>query len=354
MSDQHSQDVLNSEEIAMNAIMPEKKTPSRLEQLVWLREKLMGNNAFCALRGNSRKSPSSVVYDVFKKRGATPTDFCRVWDEFHAQGRIMGNLLAQLKRDGWTDAYRELEEALDGHHVIEGEDVPLEQTTPVTILMFEPELTFDLFRWAVSHKKKDAVEHFTGVCPDIELGSLESRMPSLRKYFEKIDWDSFGQAYTDTVQLRSRCRKAIEDIDDGLWFRDDQLSTDGKFFGRGRLFGFVFVDKSQAKILSAFSREEQKHLATWRINVPSILVKSSRGCPKLLGFHEESCHSSYGKAPFFASRGVTCGMGASLITDRDSIYPRGKYALHLYGDKPVDGKFRIAFKVCNRFDDECA
>ena len=137
----------------MDAVLPETKTevkkevPSRQEQLVWLRNYLMGNKTFGSLRaGRFRKDALSILYEVSQGDNWGPMDFCRGWDEHVAEARIMGNKLAQLKRDGWNDAFRELESALNGAYVIEGEDIPLEQTTPVTILVFEPELTFDLFR----------------------------------------------------------------------------------------------------------------------------------------------------------------------------------------------------------------
>lgn len=368
MSDRHAPGNASSEEIVMNTIMPEVKVPGRDEQLVWLRNELAGNRTFANLRGGKFHSTASHFI------GKNPTEFCKAWDDFSAQARVMGNMLARLKRDGWDHAYGELDSALRGAHIIEGEDVPLDHTTPVTVLMFSPDVTFAMLRWGMSHKLEDVLT----IKKDLAMSDegflrLIKGIPVLPEYLEKFDRTKhdnlLGQAYSGAIGRKALQRMneifgAVRDwADDQLFLRlNRSLSTDHYLLEDNQLYGYLFVGKEQGDILSRFSREEQENLATWTIDYPTSCLRDLMCVPKgklWIGFHEEVDHSLYAKAPFFPSRSVLHGMGATLITDNDQLsrFPsngrKSRYPIVGPQDKEWDGKWRVAFKICSCFDDGC-
>jgi hypothetical protein len=355
-------------------VVPEVKVPSRDEQLVWLREKLAGNKTFGVLRGGGfHRGIGSVLHKPSDKgkgyvgEHRSPSEFCTAWDEFSGQARVMGNLLACLERDGWKDAYQELKSALCDNHIIEGETVLLENTTPVTLLLFSAEKTFDLLHWGLSQNLRDLKELASNSTNSDEYTKVVQGFPTFAKYIGKED-DALGQAFSDTVM--SGARKRMCEIfgpdrdwdDDQLFLRLRSGQVDYRLIQSGRLFGYMFPGKDQKDLLCQFPRAEQEQIATWTINMPTVYIEKLRRTPKnsfWVGFHPESGHDSYKSAPFFPSTGVNHGMGAVIITDSCQLYEHaqkdrvGRYPLSHRHDQARDGKWRVVFDPTNCFDDGC-
>jgi hypothetical protein len=278
-------------------------------------------------------------------------DFCRAFDEWASQARIMGALLATFKRDGWEHAFNELQEALFRKHVIEGETVPLDRTTPVTICMFEPEITFDLLRWASTHEIDDLERLVGQPDADPDFVKLRESFPLLKdltvEECKKFD-DILGSVFSDRVfqnarDVTTRVWGPHRDWDnDKLWLRLESSQGGYRLLRSGRAFAFMLVGMDQAKALGGFSREEQGRMATWRINLPTMCVEHMGGTPKnrfWVQFREESDHDPHSSAPVFSSVGTSRGMGASIVTNCRNLAP---------------GKFIMTFDVCSCLDDGCS
>ncbi|MFZ2975950.1 MAG: hypothetical protein WA055_04985 [Candidatus Moraniibacteriota bacterium] len=119
-----------------------KQVPEEKDQLEFLHQKLLGNNVFKACRG---KGGATSIFSAIEKTD-NPSQFCSDWNRQTAELRVMGNLLAQLKRDGWEYAFSLLKNALiDNYFLFPGEVV--EKTRPFTIIMPNSTKNLTLLRW---------------------------------------------------------------------------------------------------------------------------------------------------------------------------------------------------------------
>jgi hypothetical protein len=298
--------------------------PTHEEQLASLREKLAGHQAFGRLRG---KLGDSTIYLLGKMIGSTesPTSFCRDWDQFAADARVMGNMLAQFRRDGWMTAAKALYDALKTDTLIEGETVPLHKTVPITILILDPERTFSMLRWiragcyedlSAYHYRRDQVMR-----PEI-VSDLFEKFPSLRKHcdyfrtkFEFYHGDALASAYHDDV--RSGYAKTLKPLQDKItrlimvWesYRNDRLDV------VNIAFGYMFRAE-QSEVLANFSREEQTHLATWQCRIPKALEKRFNRIN--VGLHPEAAHGDMVRTqPTLSSTGCSHGFGARVFPGKE-------------------------------------
>lgn len=312
--------------------VPEKngqnvQPPSREEQLAALREKLAGHQAFRRLRG---QLGDSTIYLLGTMIGSaeSPTSFCRDWDQFAADTRIVGNLLAQFRRDGWEEAAKELESALkDRGRLIEGETSPLHETVPVTILILDPERTFSMLRWIRAGYNKDLFayhyRHDQVMRPEL-VSDLFEKFPSLRKHsdyfsskFEFYHGDALSAAYSNDV--RARYAKTLKPLQDKIarrlimvWdsYRNDQLDV------AGIAFGYIFRAE-QSEALSIFSREEQACIATWQCRLPKAL--EDRLGQVNIGLHPEAAHNDMTRRqPTLSSAGCSHGFGARIFPGKEA------------------------------------
>jgi hypothetical protein len=284
----------------MNTIVPEGKSePS--DELEFLRMKLAGNRAFALCRGTFNQRMTHVVEDAIKKGLKAENSRTAVRDSlrtYFAAAHIMGNLLAQLKRDGKEVAYEELTHALwDPSFLIMGETVALEKTIPFTILMLEPQKTLGLMEWVAD--KNQPITYlerlFSGLtgwdgAPQYELCRVRT-----------VSVSGLPTVFNDSIRLGNQ-----------QWNRDNSVSLD--ILSRALPFVYVFFGKNQAEVLSKIDRKLQDRVATWQINVPSYMLNWS---PKFaIGFHTEQEHSIWeGRYPALVSKGVSCGYGAFFLLD---------------------------------------
>lgn len=294
-------------------------------QLAHLREKLLGNNAFRACRGKLNRPVTDMITDFVAKTG-NPTQFCQTWDDMTAAMRIMGNLLAQYSRDGWTAAHNELLLALKGKHVIMGEVVPFEETVPVTIVMFDPDRTLHMIQWIdlghwmdldakldeIDGKGKDDTDR-RGLAKELfaKFPTLEKHTRKRRSAGDYEGWD-VCQALQDEVIDKFKVPKDWIELPLTFGQYNDHLEI------RQQTFAYLVVGEDQSAVLSRFSREEQKLVATWMLNIPrALLVPDDAYNHLMIGFHEESEHDTQKRRhPAMTSKGVSSGFGIRLIDQR--------------------------------------
>lgn len=305
---------------------------SEEEQIAYLHEKLAGNKVFGRCRGNFRDLP----FGEFVKRGksSNPTQALKFFDKWCSDRRIMLNLLVVLKRDGQGVAYRELEKVLcDRDYVMTGEDVPLEQRESGVLIVPDPEKTFLVARWMYTSRIEDGISWVSrgeGQYDRGNCGSLTPRLlemfPNLRGIFIKNP--NCSCLDSPTMELNSRIKEIWERLLD-KFPRCDVLNL---FVDSHRSENFryksavaIFVKKAtQSDVLKLFSREEQKTIATWGFDYPTVMTDklcyNEIFIPDIwIGFHPEDEHSQWKKQwPSFVSRGVVSGLGAVII-DKDML-----------------------------------
>lgn len=302
--------------------------PSRDEQLKALREKLAGHQAFGRIRGHWHQSLLEITARLLHDT-ASPTAFCAAWDQCAADVRIIGNLLAQLRRDGWTDAEQELQASLRKEgRLMEGEVLPLHETVPATALVFDPKRTFALLRWlrAVELSEFGAIQESKFAA--MFTNCLLDRFPSLR---EPLERNPTGIGLEN--ELASTFLQEIGD----RWMSTERFSPSCalrlNFFNskpriEGLWIGYLLI-QDQAEVLSAFSRKEQKSLATWQCRIPKILCEPTDEKYPLhkisyqlkVGFHSESDHVRVKRlAPTTSSAGCSHGYGVRIFTPYDKRY----------------------------------
>jgi hypothetical protein len=340
----------------------------REEQLELLLNKLAGHKSFAFCRGNFYSDPSIVL-----AKGRSPSETERLWDERSAHIAIMLSMLAKFQRDGLIVACDELRKALMGGYVIEKETIPLEHTTPVTVLMFEPSIVLPLIKWALMHTleqyKQFALQRHDLVNRDPELGSLYLQLPELEYHLS--EWENVTNFSPNN--LYNGLMFAFEPVFEG-WLKDMEsvlpyqayhfvklrLHNCGQnqVLAAGHCFGVLLIGEQQDKVLGAIPRDKQDQVATWRFDIPSVLLRKIEGggghSDFSFGFHPEDEHARWRNMyPSFVSRGFQHGYGGVMLPrDRSEgdVVSRS-YLLPWKGVLPADAKFRILFNLYNHYDD---
>lgn len=307
----------------MSKQVPEN-VPSREEQLSSLRKELIGNSAFSGCRG---KWNSDGLLDLVEKNDS-PTQFCQKWDKFSGYFRIMGNLLAKYRRDGWQYAADALEKALRcSLNLLPGETIPLEMTEPVTIVMLDPERTLVLLNWLLESDPvtlNSFIRELSGENPEMEVDiwtrKLFELFPSLvEKEHERIRLNKYPgseliEAYSEHVlkkfpKIRTSSR---------LEFEHGQYSSHVEFWNNTVAYAVL---ASQKEVLKMFSRDEQEMLATWSFNIPKDYLQVCINAGEFrstkisfdVGFYSENEHELWKKEfPMMVSNGFSNGLGAII------------------------------------------
>lgn len=311
--------------------VPENKTevainvPTREEQLAALREKLTGHQAFGRVRGllnGKGKDPLLRLVDM----AGSPTSFCHRWDEFAADIRVVGNMVAQFRRDGWKEAEVELTTALSTPgHLIPGETFPLHETVPVTILILDPLRTFTMLRWIRVGHTRDldiAISHGLSECnvPNLTRDLVVSFPRLLDPNNRRIcTEETFYQALEQDVYFRFANVSALWDLESAgqafsLRMNHNTCYRLNNTFGHrhGKMFGFMLLEE-QNQALSRFSRQDQSRIGTWLCRVP----KTSLPLVKYMGvgLHPEAAHAAIvQRYPAMASVGCAFNFGVQLFT----------------------------------------
>ncbi len=280
-----------------------KQLPEEQQYEVLLTE-LAGNQAFKRLREQSLPDPLKLAMCA-----ESPSSFCKQWDAQASDWRIMGNLVARLKRDGMGNALEALEHSLRSGLMLPGEEDPISALITLTFVMPEAETTLLLLRFLMYQagsrwKAEYAPEVYEKFAPlrwleqwnegfkfsgqsnrqfdDVpkELTDLFER--ALKEHIERDggpDWslmakvinyvlEEIQRPYSEKLQLL----KPIGNPSFPYYTYD--VGYHGQYAGTN----FLFVTTTPSKdVLKQFSREEQESLALWTIPIPVYHWKNSLG-----------------------------------------------------------------------------
>jgi hypothetical protein len=313
-----------------------KHVPEGSVQTDSLREELLGNQVFGRVRGKLGVDVIGVV-SAMVSQAKSPTEFCRLWDRFTGDVRVMGTKLAQFDRDDWATAQGVLAKALSvSDYMLPGETVPVQATTPVTVIMPDPERTLHMIRWICEGHWKDLDNWLDGKS---QGGSLVNRLFQLFPALEHTSrerrqqrsyegWDlcaAFKREVTDKLDIltafpRSRpVTLAYRQFNNHL-----ELNHEHGEEAPTMALAFIVVGE-QGKVLSSFDRDTQgTKLASWQLHLPTAMVQKiklagrrSTYSDDAMGingqwfcFHPESEHSQWKiEHPALVSRGVSRGFG---------------------------------------------
>ena len=287
----------------------------------------------------------------------SPAAFCKNWNALTGDLRILGNMMAKLSRDDREFALRELVGALsDPDHLFPGESHPIEKTVPVTLLMLDPARTLLMVKWILECHWMD-LANYIGEKRNLKIDgtfyrgkrreiteALFARFPSLEEEFE---WRiQRGDLYEGPDLLRSHHREVDE--------KYGHLQGNSPRFGgkksralaielpqyndhleiTGASFAYL-VEADQKEVLSFFTREEQKTVATWQFRVLPESVDHRWDIR--VGIHPEDEHGHWERECVGAtSLGFSQGFGAL-------IQPPKGYKVYYCSGKEGNDPCRIIF-----------
>ncbi len=326
-------------------------------QVAELQEKLRGHQIFGELRGNAGSLIGSI--DQALNQSATPTEFCTNWDSLSAQLRVIGNLMATLKRDGKSEALEALRESLvDPLYVFQGETIPLEKTSPVTLVMFDPKRTLAMLRWILECHWQNLDnylfnEDFFLERQKVQTTELFQLFPSLEKASRMRsqlgEYEGWELAYAYQVDVLNKFNiPAGFDPMSIAWgqYNDHfelsyglggtkvrRMSDDEPEIKCLHHFAFL-VPVDQKDVLSHFTRQEQGNIATWQFRVHPESVVNQRE----VGLHLEPEHADWqGRKRTYASLGVSNGFGAVLN-------PPDQYETYEQSQRLREDPFRVTLR----------
>lgn len=310
----------------MNEQLPEGATVLESDQIEELKQELTGNVLFRKCRGKM-----GALVDVLEKlleASNNPSELLGRYDELVAAGRVFASTLGKLKRERRLLAAKELLRALkDDSHFFWGEEIPLEETEPFTLVVVDPEKVFAFAR--VCHQL--AAHKLVGVspdtCPYFELQELFRAWPKLAREMiapwsggDDVWWADVCAEYIHGLSLHdSIIRKFNEPPPSGvshivpLHLRNMKLNQPR--MSKEPEIGYLVRGTDQATVLSWFSRAEQLTLTTWQLSLPRVWSENGF-CNIHLGLHPEKEHADLQKRfPMFTSKGVAAGYGVLVIAD---------------------------------------
>jgi hypothetical protein len=316
----------------MSAKQVPEGVPSREEQLADLRKRLLGNKDFAKVRGLEQGLVPALIDLVDDAK--SPTQFVKNWDEVSSTLRIVGEWLASYRRDGWDCAFLHLFRALkDNTYILPGETVPLDQTIPVTVVMFDPNDVLWLLDWIVTHPDNEGkLNVFRILREDLKplvdsyvqipehMNRLFQLLPSLERKGESIV-DAWKRDLLDSKIGTWRQNGFLEHQWDFLppkeWSPETYcggLRPPPGIFKNQFLtclpLAFVFRG-SQAETLAQFPRERQHQIASWQFDMPVALGDSGE---YLIGFHPKDEQELWRREfPSLVSKGTSCDRGAVIL-----------------------------------------
>jgi hypothetical protein len=342
------------EEIEMKKQVPESN--DREQQMAELRESLRGHRVFGKIRGN-HNGGLMLAIDHALSQSSSPSDFCRKWDEISGDLRIIGNIMAVLKRDGKTEALEALRKSLlDPNYSIPGETIRLEKVVPLTLVMFEPEKTLSMLRWIIKGHWMDLDQMLDneGGGEGMSLAKeMFSNFPSLREATEKRrerdhyeGWE-LGFAYQVDILRKIEVPEHFHPLhlspgqyNDHLeltppfpFTKTMEIKSGAEWVQCLAYFGF-WVEADQKEALSLFTREQQESIATWQFQIHPDSLSQERGCMEV-GLHPENEHNHWSREyAFRSSAGMSHGMGAIF-------YPPEDYAFQNYNEGDAESQTTI-------------
>lgn len=305
----------------MSKRVPEVNVPSRDEQLDFLRKMLAGNRAFAACRG---RLGGGFPFDLIESSNS-PSHFNAEWREMAGKVRIMGNQLAIFRRNGWNDAYEVLKNALtENSYLMPGETVPIQETTPFTLVILDPDKTFIFINWLINSDPLEIDWYMEEAYNNVidlnhsssnETKKLFTAFPSLanhvfqRKKHLPYPGTDFREAFREDVLKKfgdiSILRNPVKAFSLMPWQWNDNVEHILEI-------PFAFLAKGQAKnILGQFDRKMLDKISTWSFDVPNVCLDNN-----YIGFHLENEHRKWSEEiPGMASRNISRGYGVVLFPE---------------------------------------
>lgn len=298
--------------------------PSAEEQVAHLMNKLAGNKAFATCRGTVT---SNAILDLVANSNS-PTECCNRWDAFSGNLRVVLNQLAKYQRDGWEYAHKELTMYLKvRQHLLPGETIPVEQTTPFVVIMLDPKRTLALLHWLLEVnwielndwlRRKDGHGDAETICVSPITNHLFAQFPTLEENTRERRLQGDYEGWDLTKSHLESVLSQFPEINKSN-FLPLSLSP-GQHNDHVEIWRhpFCFVTEGhQRDILKSFSREKQGKIATWQLNIPTMLLSSrsiheprSQQFQGEIGFHVEAEHSKWkSKSPSLVSKGISAGLG---------------------------------------------
>jgi hypothetical protein len=298
--------------------VPEGARATEEVQIKLLVEKLIGHDLFRKHRGKMGK-----LVDVLENLIGTsdsPTELLRRYDELTSAGRVFATMLGQLARDGCSYAVSELLATLrDETRLFWGEEMPLEDTEPITLVLVDPvrSLAFaglftrkhqQLFGWGISDDELDP-----------EFVRVREMFPVLRGLrfgmLTQDKWSCVAHAYSCLLYDNKAVLRELDPEHTSTRLRLENVPTGGAFLNEGIDFARLVRGADQRAVLSRFNRAEQDQIATWQFSLPRRWLEA-RYTSIYVGLHPENEHERWKrKFPMFVSGGIQNGYGALVIPE---------------------------------------
>jgi hypothetical protein len=338
------------------------KEQNKETQVAELCELLTGHETFSRHRGRSGKL--ALLLRHVLDNSNSPSQAKRLWNELAADGRTLLKTLAQLDRSGHSAARKEMLTALtDSNFTFTGEEVPLSDTTAITIVMPDPVRTLMLLKWIMrTNKPSDLMRHIE-YCEHPEqlyqperwlcdkTLELVKAFPSILERFNSR-YNGPGSIMTDGVLMSSHCMDVLgrfnkfggtplniapnEQLVSGLSCVPGSfvksLEPGFRKINEAGQLAFL-IPGEQKEVIKSFDRNQQELVTTWQLRIPTAIWVEAEiepteckgyGAPYIEFFaeSEQECHSRHN--PSLTSKGVSHGVGVRWVTLRDSGVDPGR------------------------------
>ena len=251
--------------------VPEEQKRSETDQFTFLRQKLTGNRAFHRLRGKLKEILDPSAFFQMIADANSPTNFNTRWKQRSNDLLVMGNLLAKLRKKKYLFAEIQLQRALtEPTFYFDGETVPLDQSLPFTLVMYDFPRTLAMIKFLRSAMgAKDLKEFFPGDHDFSKMQVTELTEMHVRE---------LAELYKKTVLKRNRIEIKNTDIKDISlnWegFSKYGFVSANDYYNRSCLLDFKFGTLFQAEpdaILRQVPRDQQKNVSIWFFRLPRVL-----------------------------------------------------------------------------------
>ncbi|MES2087994.1 MAG: hypothetical protein V4467_03320 [Patescibacteria group bacterium] len=316
--------------------------PCSDEQRAWLVSKLATSKAFRVCRGQFDRSPVDFIDDIRREfPGLTKSQFSAKLHARLGAVRIMAELYNSLMEKYWNVAADDLRNALlNRSYFLVGETVPIHETTPMTLVVFDPEKTFAMLHWlfvnsivelgsfaGVSMYRHQAVLELSE--PTRKLGALFPSLCADCKHQQRQGDDLTAALWVvharEVLNLFNIPKSAMSLAIHHEYHMPMLREAGGSNFGFWHPFAFLFVGKEQGEVLEGYSRLQQGKIASWQFRIPAV-YRNWTPTKFEFGFHPEVQHELWErKFPAFVSKKVSAGHGVVLFPPRGPIDEKTAY-----------------------------
>ena len=314
-------------------------------QIAELRARLTGHEQFAKWRG--QLDPIVELIECILDHAGSPTDALREYDMLVAAGRPFVTMLAKSMRDGDFDAHSELKAALSCREfVFTGEELPIDQTVPVTVVMPVPEIAKAMLRalhknflWSAVYNRDSWRTHVHDQLSEqetelrdklLELLPGNTLTPGQDRAFELAfsflykhaklalpTWKRLDLSEWPFIHwLRPHSVYKKIDTPEGAGYREaiSAWSVKSPNVNNGAVIGHmaVMIQAEQSDVLKKLG-DRHADVATWQLRIPKPVwghrVAGAKVQSRVL-FYEEGLHAeNQAKYPTYTSKGLSGGMG---------------------------------------------